>query len=63
MESHQIVTNGVVRTFIGKRWSTPKGLEFRAYRIHGDITDTEQLAEAAQELSLVTECPLIKLVL
>jgi len=57
MESHRIVTNGVARTFEGKRFARPNNTpEFRAYRIHGDVTNTEELGEAAQELALKTEC-------
>lgn len=49
MQEFTITTgDGITRTIEGKQF----GNEFRVYRVHGDITDTNSLADMAQDLAV-----------
>lgn len=49
MQTHRIKTSdGVTRTVEGKEFPN----EFRVYRLYGDVTNREALAELAQILAL-----------
>lgn len=58
MKTARIVTNGNARTFEYKLWGDG---ECRVYRIFGDVTNSDELAEAMQELAIKTGAGLVKL--